>query len=234
MKNLLKKEVRNSNIELLRILSICAIIAVHFVDQSGPIDYTLCANDFLLMFVSSGGRIAVNVFLLIAVWYMTDAKFSTSRILKIYGQLWLFTSLFTIVALLIDHRVVPVRFIIVGWMPFLGRALWFASSYLCLLLFKSFLDIILQWERKKLISFTILFFALMSTQSTLLISQSGFLTDTVWFAVIYLVIGTFKKYPPRFRWKVIYSLILMGGGIPFYQRQDTSLPSIAGPAPSTI
>ena len=206
------KTARNSNIELLRILSMFAIIAAHFVGQSGAFEYTLCINDFLLVLISNGSRIAVNVFLLIGVWYMVDAKFNVARILKMYGQLYVYTSIFTVVSLIIDYRAVSLKNLIYGFVPFIGRALWFASSYLCLLIFKPFLDLILQWDKKKLISFTALFFVLMSVFSTILTIQEGFVIDTIWFALIYLVIGTIKKYPPKFNWKGIYSLILFGGG----------------------
>ena len=209
------KTARNSNIELLRILSMFAIIAGHFVGQSGTFEYSLCVNDYLLTLISSGCRIAVNVFLLIGVWYMVNAKFSAARLLKMYGQLYLYTSIFTIFALIIDYKEVPLKLIIYGFMPFIGRELWFASSYLCLLIFKPFLDLILQWDKKRLISFSILFFVFLSLLSTMLSEQQGFLCDTVWFASVYLVIGTIKKYPPKFNWKGIYSLILFGGGILF-------------------
>ena len=212
----MKKTERNSNVELLRILSMFAIIAAHFCGQSGTFEYTPCINDFLLVLIGNGSRIAVNVFLLIAVWYMVDAKFSAVRILKMYGQLYLYTSIFTIVALIIDYKKVPLKLIVYGFMPFVGRALWFASSFLCLLIFKPFLDKILQWDRKQLISFSILFFIFLSLLSTILSEQQGFLCDTIWFASVYLVVGTIKKYSPKFRWKGIYSIILFGGGVHFF------------------
>ena len=206
------KTARNSNIELLRILSIFAIIAGHFVGQSGAFEYSLCVNDYFLVLLSNGSRIAVNVFLLIGVWYMVDAKFNAARILKMYGQLYLYTSIFTVVSLIIDYRAVSLKNLIYGFVPFIGRALWFASSYLCLLIFKPFLDLILQWDKKRLITFTALFFALMSVFSTILTIQEGFVVNTIWFAVVYLVIGTIKKYPPKFNLKSLYSLIFFGGG----------------------
>ena len=209
------KTARNSNIELLRILSIFAIIAGHFVGQSGAFEYSLCVNDYFLVLLSNGSRIAVNVFLLIGVWYMVDAKFNAARILKMYGQLYLFTSIFTVVSLIIDYRAVSLKNLVYGFVPFIGRALWFASSYLFLLIFKPFLDMILQWDKKRLITFTALFFALMSVFSTILTIQEGFVVNTIWFAVVYLVIGTIKKYPPKFNLKRLYSLIFFGGGTQF-------------------
>lgn len=190
----------------------CAIIAGHFVGQSGTIEYHHSINDFFLLLISGGGRIAVNVFLLIGVWYMNDAKISGARILKMYGQLYLFSVMFTVIALIIDYRQVSLKNLIYGFMPFIGRALWFASSYLCLLIFKPFLDMILQWKKKQLISFTVIFFIFMTGLSTILATEEGFLIDTIWFAAVYLVIGTLKRYPPALNWKGIYSLILSGGG----------------------
>ena len=82
-----KKKARNSNIELVRIFSMFFIVSGHFISQSGNIEYSFCVNDYLLVFIGSASRIAVNVFLIISVWYMVDLKFSVERIMKLYIQL---------------------------------------------------------------------------------------------------------------------------------------------------
>ena len=55
---------RNSNIELLRVTSMLLIVCGHFVQQSGEFNVCECVNDFILIFISSGSRISVNIFLL--------------------------------------------------------------------------------------------------------------------------------------------------------------------------
>lgn len=194
------KSQRNSNVELLRIISMFAIICGHFVGQSGDFIFNNSVNDFLLIFISSGSRIAVNVFLLIGVWYMVDSKFSSKRILKLYLQVYFYTSIITIIMLIVTKANLPIKETVYGFVPFLGRCVWFASAYIFLLLFKPFLDKILNWNKKELLVFIIMFLFLMSFVSTILSNNAtGFLCDTIWFGAVYLLIGFIKKYPPKLK-----------------------------------
>lgn len=194
------KAERNSNVELLRIFSMFAIICGHFVGQSGDITFNNSVNDFLLIFISSGLRIAVNVFLLVGVWFMVDAKFSSKRILKLYLQVYFYTSIITIIMLIVTKADLPVKETVYGFVPFLVRCVWFASAYIFLLLFKPFLDKILNWNKKELFVFIIMFLFLMSFISTILSNNAtGFLCDTIWFGAVYLLIGFIKKYPPEIK-----------------------------------
>ena len=208
------KTERNSNIELLRIFSMFAIICGHFVGQSGDLTFNNSVNDFFLIFISSGSRIAVNVFLLVGVWFMVDTKFSSKRVLKLYLQVYFYTSIITIVMLVVTKADLPIKETIYGFVPLLGRCVWFASAYIFLLLFKPFLDKILNWEKKELFIFITMFLFLMSFVSTILSDNAtGFLCDTIWFGAIYLLIGFIKKYPPNIKInKNIFQILAAGGG----------------------
>lgn len=207
------KAERNSNIELLRIFSMFAIICGHFVGQSGDITFNNSVNDFLLIFISSGSRIAVNVFLLVGVWFMVDTKFSSKRILKLYLQVFFYTSIITIIMLIVTKANLPVKETVYGFIPFLGRCVWFASAYIFLLLFKPFLDKILNWNKKELFVFIIMFLLLMSLWGTFLsTAATGFLCDTIWFGAVYLLIGFIKKYPPEIKINKNNFLLLAVGG----------------------
>lgn len=207
------KSQRNSNVELLRIISMFAIICGHFVGQSGDFTFNNSVNDFLLIFISSGARIAVNVFLLIGVWYMVDSKFSGKRILKMYLQVYFYTSIITIIMLIVTKANLPIKETVYGFVPFLGRCVWFASAYIFLLLFKPFLDKILNWNKKELFVFIIMFLFLMSFVSTILSNNAtGFLCDTIWFGAVYLLIGFIKKYPPKNKINNNFFLLLSTGG----------------------
>lgn len=86
MDNITTKRERNSNIELLRIISMLCIVIGHFVGQSGILKiYNI--NNFNIIFlniISNGLRIATNIFLMIGTYFMVDSKYKSKNILKIY------------------------------------------------------------------------------------------------------------------------------------------------------
>lgn len=75
---------RQSSFELLRLLAIIAVVLGHFIRQSGLADTATGANAIINTFLGSGGRISVNVFLLLGSWFMVDATFRLRRIVRLY------------------------------------------------------------------------------------------------------------------------------------------------------
>lgn len=213
-KRALKKEdkIRNSNIELLRIISMFFIVAGHFISQSGSIEYSFCANDYILVFLGSASRIAVNVFLIVGVWYMVDSKFSADRILKLYIQVVTYSLPITAIMMLLNRGNASIKDFARGVLPFCGRGLWFASAYITLMLFKPFLDKVLNWNRKELSLLVGLLAVFISMVCTLPDVQEGYVIDSVWFLVVYLLVGYIKKYPPRIAVSNGLNIILSGGG----------------------
>ena len=207
-----KRNIRNSNIELLRIIAMFFIVAGHFVAQSGNIVYSFCVNDYLLIFLSSASRIAVNVFLTIGVWYMVDSKFLAERVLKLYIQVITYSVPITIIMLFLNRENVSVKDFARGFLPFWGRGLWFASAYITLILFKPFLDKILHWSKKELGLLVGLLLVFISLVSTFPDVQEGYVIDSVWFLVVYLFVGYTKKYSFHVKPSNWLSALLAAGG----------------------
>ena len=79
---------RDSNIELLRIIAMLAIIAHHLVGHggilaAGPVDDVSLIWGTVLV---PGGKIGFDCFIAISAWYCANIKFSGNRFLKIWFQ----------------------------------------------------------------------------------------------------------------------------------------------------
>ena len=120
---MIKSKKRNSNIELLRIISMFFIVAGHFIAQSGNILYAFCLNDYFLVFLGSAARIAVNIFLIIGVWFMVDSNFSVDRIIKLYIQVITYSWPITVAMLFFNREYVSMKDFARGFLPFFGRGL---------------------------------------------------------------------------------------------------------------
>ena len=202
---------RNSNVELLRIICIFMIITGHFAGQCGDVAYRACAGHFLVALLTSGHRVAVNIFLLIGVWYMVDATFKASRILKLYGQVFIFSVPITVVMLLLNGTQVSAKDMMRGFLPFFGRGLWYASAYITLLFFSPFLKKALDMQKERLRLLVVLMLILFSCVCTLPDIQESYVCDCVWFLIVYLIVGYVKRYPLKLKYGNWVNLLAGGG-----------------------
>ena len=185
---------RQSNFELLRILTIASIVMGHCLRQSGLIESATGTNHYLACFLGSFLRIGVNVFLLIGCWFMVDATFTWKRPLKLYLQTAFYTVPLTVLMLCIGETG-SVRNVIQGFIPFFGRAVWFVSAYISLLMLSSYLQPILFIDRRRLEKLLVLLFILVSFVSTIPSSvQVDYMSDFLWFPYVYLLTGYVKRY----------------------------------------
>lgn len=97
------KIIRNSNIELLRIVAMFLIVLHHYCVNSGLTDlmdpYNLTGNTILIQFLSFGGKVGVNIFFLIFGYFMIESQMRWSKVVQLIFQIfsinlfvWLFLS----------------------------------------------------------------------------------------------------------------------------------------------
>ena len=83
-----KKNIRNSNIELFRIITMLVIVAHHYVVNSGIADILFSnssmgvKNIFYLIF-GCGGKTGINCFVLITGYFMCKSKITLRKFLKL-------------------------------------------------------------------------------------------------------------------------------------------------------
>ena len=90
------KNQRNSNLELLRILSMVFIVSCHFAG-GGFGDYNLVIsnlNNYFIYFLDLFGKVGVDIFILISAYFMINSKFTLKKLLVLGGgNLLLFHSI---------------------------------------------------------------------------------------------------------------------------------------------
>jgi hypothetical protein len=184
---------RNSNIEILRIISMLFIVMGHFCDQGKIFDGASGLNLFFLYFFGFGARISVNIFLLISVYFLVDREFNSMRIIKVYIETFFYTACLTTFILLIGYEV-GLLDIIKGFLPFCGRALWFISAYITLCFIAPFINKMLELDFNSLSLLVVVSFLAVCGVSTMPDMQDAYLCDSLWFVVVYLWMGYVKKY----------------------------------------
>ena len=184
--------LRKSNLELLRILAMLAIVSGHLLSQSNLADVT-GTNHVLALLLGSGVRIGVNIFLILGVWFMVDAKFKAERIVRLYLEVVFYSVPITICMILMGEAG-GLRNILQGLFPFFGRSVWFASAYISLIAISPFLNHFFTLTPRKQRMFLVVLILLFCIVPTIPCSTPlDYLADFTWFCVVYLVVGIIKK-----------------------------------------
>lgn len=184
---------RQSNFELLRILAIVFVVMEHFITQSQLALGMSTGHHLVNYFLGSGARIAVNVFVILGAWFMVDARFRAERLVKMY-LLVLFYSAPISLLMLFFGQFEGLRPIAQGLFPFFGRSVWFASAYISLYALSPILHKVLDLPERQLQLLSGLLLILFPLVATIPCSTPiDYLSDFAWFAVVYILVGWFKR-----------------------------------------
>lgn len=188
----MKNTSRDSNFELLRILSMLAIVAGHFAGQSGLFLEGTEYNQYIGILFGSGSRIAVNLFLMIGMWFMVDTNFRIRRFFSIWTESIFWTVSISLIMLIISPNFTVLKQAIKGFLPIFGSSHWFISSYLVIILLSPFLQKIkntLTLKEQKILLFILLTYYGINT---LIIHKNDYYDSIPWFITIYFLIGYLK------------------------------------------
>ena len=181
---------RSSNIELLRILAMMAIVLGHCLRQN---DCFLALPN--MIFASGMLRIAVNVFLIVGCWFMVDATFSRKRVFSLYRTLAFYSIPISVLMFFVNPDA-SLRQVLRGVFPFFGCAVWFASAYISLILLSPFLQHIFTLPRTRQRTLVVALLLVIVVPATLQPCQ-GYVADLLWFPCVYLMTG-YVKHSARY------------------------------------
>lgn len=196
-----REKVRDSNLELLRIIAMILVMVVHasFESLGHPslADLQTTPMHAFFRFLSESiGIICVNVFVLISGWYGIRAKIG--RLSAFIFQV-LFFGVVMYFGLLLFKATAPMG--LKGWMSLLVfKDLWFVKAYLVLYIFAPILNAFIEKATKKDLKwFLIAFFFLQTLHGC--ITSSNWFSDgysPLSFMGLYVLARYLKLYPNRF------------------------------------
>lgn len=170
------------------------ILAFHFSGQSGALDTSFSINWCWSFFLHTGGRLAVNCFVMIGAWFLVVSEFKAKRIVRIWFSVFSYTLGITLICLVTKATPVKLGDLKVAFFPISYQALWFASCYIGLLFISPFLNMFLikigNYAKKLLI----VLFILLSVLPTFLPGSAAFISNFSWFVFLYLLIGYVRIY----------------------------------------
>lgn len=201
---------RDSNLEILRIISMMFIIAHHLVVHGmAKADLVLTnPNSYVIYFLSMFGKIGVVIFILISAYFMIESKFTLRKLLVLGGEVYFYSFLFLAIAIaILTPSNISISNIGQSLLPLSHNGYWFITCYIVLMLFSPFLNKFIKAVSKntliKAILLSVLLWCIFPTFIPSMVSypfQNVFVgnnfqyTPLVWFFVIYLIGSYIRLY----------------------------------------
>lgn len=228
-----KQNIRNSNIELLRIVSMSFIVLHHFIYHGlGLFNYLLGKSDFfdgieVALILNSFLIIGVNLFIMISGYYLI--KFNSKSLVKLYVVCAIYGVLTYLVSpFLVDERVINIQGVFIRLLfPISYPTYWFITHYVILMLLSPFINHFLKNNNQNQILLLILTFFIINVWFGFFRNEqhldNGY--NFINFILIY-IIGHFLSLPNNillrkfkshsFLWWIICSIFLSLIAYSFY------------------
>jgi len=192
-----KKKQRQSNIELLRIIAMYLIISHHF-SIHGNFSFSkneLTVNQFWLKFITIGGRIAVDTYVLNSGYFLINSKsVKINKVLKMLFQMYTYAILDFIVGYIAKVEGFGWYYLFFYLFPISLNVWWFASNYVILYLLSTTINKLLNtFDRAQYKTF-LLFTTLIWTIIPALTTQNDFINNLIWFFYMYCFSGYIRRY----------------------------------------
>lgn len=189
MKKLWNK--RESNFELLRIVSMLFIVAAHFSLYNDFDGGMLLGNQFIYSFFRCGGKLGVFLFLLITGYFMINSNIKVRKMVNLEFQV-LFYTIGSLIFWLLLGRGVNFYHVFKSIFPNLSGMYWFFTSYFALYLFIPFINkFLLGLKKEELQKLLLLGFVFLILIPSVFMFNTP-ITDGI-YLVYYYVVGSYIK-----------------------------------------
>ena len=203
------KSIRNSNIELLRIVAIFMIIVHHYYVHGG-FEQITTDNEVFLRIIGGGGKAGIAIFVLITGYF--GDKIKPGRIIKLIRDRWIYSFLITAVLLVFGLTQMSSKLAIHTIAPTLTCRHNYFTTFCMLYLFIPFLNkIVDSFSRRTIESGIVLSVVLFSLFPTI---YPDFSNNTysyiLWMMLLFVIGRCLNKYEYNLPWKWILLLSIAG------------------------
>lgn len=196
------KTLRSSNFELLRILAMLMIIMHHYVGHGDfVLTSNLTLNKVIIECAYWGGKVGINVFILITGYFMINSRANIRKVMILYGELIFYSILITVIFVAAGIEPLSVKAFVKAIFPFtLGRHNYM-TSYIMLYCLSPFLNKLLKSISKSQLNRLLMFlFIILSVIPTVCEIKDGWINNAYsylfWMIFIYSIGAKIRLYHP--------------------------------------
>lgn len=195
---------RESNIELLRILSMISIVLNHMSGHGGLSDKCEGVNKYLAVLFACNGKLGVCIFVLIGSMFLVKKHAKVNSIVNIWLKTFIASSLCGIGQFILYHQK---KELLQSFFPVIFTRYWFVTVYLALLILTPWLNLFIhklsREDYKKLIIVLSVICCIIPTITGM---KDYFTNQFVWFLYLYLLMGYRELHIEQSKVKNIYKI----------------------------
>lgn len=192
-------KVRDSNLELLRIICMFLIVGYHFVGGTESwIVYPQFSTFNLVAYHCIGlwGQAAVLCFVMITGYFMINGRVRLSKIIRLAAETWFYSIGLTAIMVWAGLAELNPDMTLRTFFPLMFRSYWFITDYIILLLISPILNRLIHvLSRKELgYSIVVMLFVLFVWGG---MTEFGFVQTIPFMIIFYMLAGYIRLYPNR-------------------------------------
>lgn len=195
---------RQANFEVLRVLAMAMIVAMHFMQKGGilqPLSEDRTAVNASAWLIEAFCIVAANCYVLISGYFLVDAQWKLNKLLKLVMQVLFYSFLIPVICYVWgigEVRSWSVYDWITAILPFQMDHYWFATAYVLLFALSPVLAAgVKQLSKKQLeimIGLLLVYFCLFKSISPVLLATDHYGYDYPWFICLFLIAAYIRLY----------------------------------------
>lgn len=213
MENVKVQKEREIKFEYLRIFSMIIIIMAHYAGHGGVAEINnITVNRLIGSFLEIGGKLGVNLFILISGYFLVNSKFKSKKILKLELQVWFYSVILGFIGICCLQKNIQLKDILKIILPVTSGLYWFPTAYIGMYLLTPFVNrLINTMDKNNFQTLLIILFMTVSIIPTFIPFAKTWDNTIILFIFIYLVAAYIKKYDITFFknrkvWNIILSI----------------------------
>ena len=197
-------KVRESNLELYRIITMLLIVAHHYVVNSGltltdgPIySDPLSGRSLFLLLFGAFGKTGINCFVLITGYFMCKSRITAKKFMKLLGAVMFYKIILYSIFWVTGYAPLTLKSVVQMILPFTSIAQNFTGCYLVFFLCIPFLNILIhnmnERQHIKILLIALFTYVIMGTVPFF----SVMMNYVSWYIVLYFIASYIQMYPKK-------------------------------------
>lgn len=218
---------RLANLELLRIIAMMLVVVLHFWGKGGWLmaltGQELPRRGYLVWGIEALAIVAVNVYMLLSGYFLTESTFKVKRLVGLLLQIWFYSVCIGIVAAAFGYlpeEGFTIYYLVQLCLPVSTGHYWFMTAYVTMYLFAPLLAQGVKRLSKKqfqtVLLLLLLVFCVMKSVIPVKLAADMRGYDGIWYLCVFLVAAYIRLYGlPFFRnaWRSLLVYLACAAGI---------------------
>lgn len=200
-----KVKMRNSNFELMRIVSMFFIVIYHIIIHGKLLENSHGTTHFVLYIILATCIVHVNSFILVTGYFQCKSKLKFTKVIQLNNSIWFYTVSIVLFFIIVKGNTFNSTELLKTFLPISYNDYWFLTNYLILYLISPILNTVINnIDEKKFKRIIVLLLFIDSILPTL--TNSSFFNVTLGYSLYHFIflyfVGAFLRNYPIEDWYI--------------------------------